>query len=375
MNAAPDILLTKARVVCLRTFDAAEEFDLARAAQALMDQVVSRAAFKTVKPSQLEVPDPPLQVNMGTVTVDAAGLLLHGQLRVKLYATGTASVAAWLDLPANIAISELPLRLAALMDNPGLDRLAQDAAARLLATITSCVRDPRPTLAMVEDYQVVLVTEVGPDITPQMISAHPALPAILLGEPPGPPLSESTRAQALSGAVGYYADELVLLDWNSAFVVDPRGGEDVADILEFATQQLVGFRFYDSLLDTKLSHIHNAFDFHARRRGLSLFSRPFAALAQELALLRVELTEMTEKIDNSLKLVGEPALARVYMAAVEQFRIPQWRVSVEDKLRLVDSLVSLARGENTTGKSLLLETLVVLLILVEIVMGLFSQLH
>lgn len=359
------------QVVCYRTYDAAEEFDLTRASQALMDQVASRASFRRVKPAHLQVQDPPLQVRMGTTKVTAGDTTLDGEVILRLFATGVASVGLWLVLPPGTPLEDLPRLVARLNDNVEVDNLCASMVRRLMSTVGAAAKAPRQALGVMEDYCVVLVRSFDRDIQMTELRRAPALAAILLGEEAdAPPLSRQALRAALGRSLSYYGDELVLMDWNAAFVFDPRGGEDVADILEFTTQQLVEFRYYDAFLDTQLDRIYDEVEKRARKPFRSLLGGDWGRLATDLMMLRVELTEVTEKIDNSLKLAGEPFLARVYLAAVERFRIPQWRVSVEEKITLIDELVGLVRGEITSQKSVALETAVVLLIVLEIVITL-----
>jgi len=366
--------IRQGRVVCYRTYDAAEEFDLTKASSALMDQVASRAAFRRVKPTHLQVQDPPLQVRMGTTKVRCGDLTLDGEVMVRLFATGVASVGFWLDLPTDTLIAHLPGIVAGLNDNAQVDSLASGMVRRLLPTVAGATKEAREALSVMEDYAVVLVSELtAPDVDPAVLKREPALAALLLGEDgQSRALSAQVANHAMERALSYYGDELVVIDWNAAFVLDPRGGEDVADILEFTTQQLVEFRYYDAFLDEQLGRIYDEVEARAKRSFRSLLGGQYSQLATDLMLLRVELTEVTEKIDNSLKLAGEPFLARVYLAAVERFRIPQWRVSVEEKIKLIDELVGLVRGEITTSKSMALEVSVVILIVVEVVIALLQ---
>jgi hypothetical protein len=368
-----DIPLQKPRLVCFRTLDAAEEFDLQKASRLLLDQVVSRAAFRTVKPEHLQVNDPPLLIRMGHAQIPVLEATLQASVLVKLYPTGLVSVAFWMDLPEGLGINAVPAMADALTQSAHVDTLATQMAGALLKTIAAAVRDPRGSLGNMEDYVVLLVGGLGGGATVDQLRRHPAVAALVLGEPGlTPALSPQMQQDALRGAITYYADDLTVVDWNAALVLDSRSsGEDVVDLLEFATQQLVGFRYYDALVDGKLSGIYGEFEVRSRSASSTLVGSPYADLARQLMLLRVELTGMTEKIDNAIKLVGEPSLARVYAVAVDKFRVAEWRRSVEEKLALVDALVALVRGESATGKSHMLEWLVVGLILVEIIMGLF----
>jgi hypothetical protein len=368
------LTLRNGHLVCYRLYDAAEEFDLEAMGPALMEQAVTRAAFRRVKPAHLQVHSPPLQLRMGTFSIKAGPFDLVGELLVRAFETGVVSAGFWFKIPDETSLSALQAPVAALMDNVELDSAAEGRVRKLLAMVGAAAKGPRPSLKVMEEYTVVVARQFNRPITGRELLAHPALPRLLLGETEeGPAISPATRKGALQRALSYYGDDLVVIDWNAAFVFDPRGAEDVADVLEFTTQQLVEFRYYDEYLDSQLGRIYD--EVERRARGPSILGGRFSSLARSLMLLRVELTEVTEKIDNSLKLVGEPFLARVYLAAVERFRIHQWRVSVEEKLKVLDNLVALVRGEANTRKTLALETAVVVLILMELFLGLFKMGH
>jgi hypothetical protein len=113
------------------------------------------------------------------------------------------------------------------------------------------------------------------------------------------PLSAQARAEILKRRFSYYADDLVVLTWDRAFICEPRGDTDVADVLEVANAQLLELRYYDELLDTELPRMYDLVE-EAQRIGHVLASRRFADLARRLYILVAEVTKVREKIDNAL---------------------------------------------------------------------------
>ena len=85
----------------------------------------------------------------------------------------------------------------------------------------------------------------------------------------------------------------------------------------------------------------------------------------------IELSEFIERVENSLKIVGDVYLARVYEGALQELRIARWTEQVTRKQRLLQQAYSLLKGETDTGRALTLETMVVVLILFEILMAMF----
>jgi len=79
-------------------------------------------------------------------------------------------------------------------------------------------------------------------------------------------------------------------------------------------------------------------------------------------------------VENSLKIIGDFYLARVYEAAVEQLRIPAWKETVTRKQQILSDVYGWLKGEVDTARSLTLEVMIVLLIVVELLVAVGSVL-
>ena len=189
---------------------------------------------------------------------------------------------------------------------------------------------------------------------------------ILLGETSTVGLSAPEREEVLSYRHTYLEDDLAVVHWNSAFVVEPSGVEDIPDLLEFATAHLLELRYYDALLDRELHRIYDEIE----RGGSALaniVTRRYRALQRRMAALLLELSEMIERLENAVKIVGDFYLARLYQRAVKRFRLPDWQESVLRKQRLLAEVNDLIGDTADTSRSELLELTIVLLIVFEIV--------
>jgi hypothetical protein len=113
-------------------------------------------------------------------------------------------------------------------------------------------------------------------------------------------LSEAARGDLLRRKFSYYEDDLVVLTWDRAFIYEPRGDSDVADVLEVANVQLLEMRYYDELLDDELPRMNDLVE--TARGGLNILAaRRYAGLARKLYTLVADVTELTEKVDNALQ--------------------------------------------------------------------------
>ena len=58
---------------------------------------------------------------------------------------------------------------------------------------------------------------------------------------------------SLQSSLFYYPNDLVTVGWNAALVYDtPAGAETSVQILEYANSQLLEFRHYDEMADSRV---------------------------------------------------------------------------------------------------------------------------
>src|SRR5205807_927270 len=96
---------------------------------------------------------------------------------------------------------------------------------------------------LMEDFTVFVLPQVPEtDGGSERVFAH-----ILLGEPANRKLAASIVGEVSRRAIRYYEDDLVLVDYDAAVVVDKEEATDLVDIFEVASAQLLELRFYDAL--------------------------------------------------------------------------------------------------------------------------------
>jgi hypothetical protein len=185
------------------------------------------------------------------------------------------------------------------------------------------------------------------------------------------PLSAEARHDLMPHRLSYYEDDLAILTWENALVVDSAEGDtDVQLVLEFANAQLLELRFYDALLDAELPRMYERV---ARARSVprSFPSRRFAHVLSDLQTLVADSTELVERAENALKVTDDVYHAKVYAAALEIFRGRAWRSGIDRKLTIIRDTYSMLHDEAQARRSEALEIGVVALILLEIILGIF----
>jgi hypothetical protein len=255
-----------------------------------------------------------------------------------------------------------------LYESPELDRRARELVAPLLDELRDAL-EKRHDWTELETYTIVHVRECDGHPSAAEILASEVLANLIVGEPAARRLSRRQRDDVLQHAHSYFDDDLVVIDWNSAFVLEPSGSRDIVEILELATSQLLELRYYDGLFDAERARVHREFG-ELRRSAWGLrLRRSWVRLAHDLVRRLLELTEFTERVDNALKVTGDFYLARVYESAVRRFRLDAWRAAIEEKQALLARAYGLVRGEIDTRRSTSLELVVILLIVVEVALA------
>ena len=357
-------------LIAHRLVDAADAIDLARAEalwQSSDGRRGRRTALRSVTPNELAYETPPLSLALPAVTVDLDGDPVAARMSARLYDFGA------ITLEVRVDVTELPWDLFVARCN-ALDRTLGSAAdsdvwRNALDTVRAAIGPAlhRPSQRhLEEDYLVAIVHRCEPALGAAEFPAHADLPALLAAD--ARPLAPAQRAELTAHAYSYYADDLVVLTWDRAFVLEPRQDTDVVDIIEIANAQLLEMRYYDELLDAELARMYDLVA-NTGRGGLTLLaSRRAARLARRLHGLVAEVTQLTEKVENTLQVTEDVYLARVHGAALDLFRVPKLSAAVDRKLTIIRDTYSALYHEASSRRAELLELAIVLLIMFEIVL-------
>src|SRR5439155_15555081 len=108
-------------------------------------------------------------------------------------------------------------------------------------------------------------------------------------------LGDAERGEALQASMSYYPNDLLVAGWVAALVYDtPDGAAPTIQLLEYANTQLLEFRRYDDVLTRVLEDMYKRIE----RRGGLLRRWRMAREAGQLNAMRLDVTELTERMDN-----------------------------------------------------------------------------
>jgi len=357
-------------IVAMRLYDVADTIDLAEIeaiATRVAPTAVTRIRLRRADPKAIAFGVPPVEVGLRPIELELDGTWYTIDAIARIYDFGVVSIALRLhasDLSWDefVALSIAVKRTVAEQDAAALWTELRD---RLLELVGPAIQ--RSTFrGLEEDYQITAVREFDEPLLAEELLSRVDLVPLLSGEMK--PLSAAARADLLRHTYSYYTDDLAVLTWDHAFLYEPSGDTDVADVLEVANAQLLELRYYDELLDRELPRMYDRVaEMRKWVRGLAV--RRYAALARDLHGLVAEVTELTERVENALKVTEDVYLARIYAVALDLFRVRAWSNAVDRKLAIIRDTYQMLYDEAATGRAELLEATIVALIVLEIILA------
>jgi hypothetical protein len=356
-------------VAAYRLVDVGYVIDLKRAAEVLGPQTRGPALLYRAHSEGIEIRVPPLLVQL-----DARGLTVQSrahpvEVTAHLFDFGVCSLR--LTAQANDMTWEQYVEFGRAFDQ-------SDAVRECLTTeIAALVERLRPaidrpgTADEVEDYTVYridrLAREDGTRIDAQSLAPRDLIPLL---STESRALSPEAQYELVSRRFSYYADDLVVVTWDSALIVDPdRSDHDVEYVIEFANAQLLELRVYDGLLDEELPVLYDRIE---ERRRVPAITRRYRPLLAQLQTRVADVTEIVERADNGFKVVNDVYLARVYIAALEVFREQAWRRGIDRKLQIFRDTYSMLNAEAQAARGELLEIMIILLFVADIAISLLQ---
>ncbi len=365
----PEALIDGGTVWVLRMLDVAESIDL-DAARRLTESRGSRRGEPRFRgpekgPGGVQLTTPPLDLELSAVTLGEFTF----RASVRVFAFGTLSVRFALDLPAGTPCREL-VRIAARIERlDGVDAAARDVWAKLSAQFDGAIRGLRGE-DLIEDYVLYEVSRVRG--CPRAEQALAALePARLLLAEPDRELAEVAHESHIGRAIQYYADDAAVIGWNAALVLDPDSSRDELEVLEVATARLLELRNYDRVLARELASVYDAVA--VARSATGLVRSPFEPVTRRAAQLFVEMTDLYDRVEGAITLVGDAYTARLYREAEQRFRLDAYSNAVKEKLATLARVAEVFQAEISHRRALVLETAVVLLIVFEVVLSLLRH--
>jgi len=356
------VQIQKGSVLIYRVFDVAEEVNLSRVEELLKSESNKARLKLTRTPRQAVIMrNAPVTLGLGESELVLSDRNLKIVTFAKFWDYGVLSIQFQIPIQAGMSWNELIDFSAALENDPMIDEAARLRAQELVNIVNPALRDPHSWHEF-EDYAIFFFEELSGIEKVSELAEKVDAARLILAEN-SVKLSVNARKSILESTFQYSDTDLTIIDWNSAIVIEPSGRKEVPEVIEFALTHMMEMRYYDSLLDQRLGILYDSIE-ESRSR---FFNNRFSALSREASTRYIEFSEFIERVDNSFKVVGDFYLARIFRAAGEEFRIPEWEENITRKMNLFARVSELLQGEINVNRSLWLEIIIVVLIAFELV--------
>jgi hypothetical protein len=177
-------------------------------------------------------------------------------------------------------------------------------------------------------------------------------------------LSDAERQEVLQSSISYSHADLLVSGWSGALIYGSgEGAATTIQLLEYANTQLLEFRHYDRLLTSPLGGVYRSLE----REGGLLTAWRLSSEASRLNTIRLDVMELTEKVDNAVKFLSDMLYARLYGVIAAKVGVPDYRRLVDQKLRTAGELYRFMMDQFNQTRSFVLELTVVIILIIEIV--------
>lgn len=350
------------RIYVYRVFDIGKDVNLEKA-QSIFDNTTSVQRFRLNRSSKaMIINNAPLSISIENSKYEALGHVMELDINAKIWHFGAISICLSFDIPSNISWNRL-IEIGNFLENDSnLHQLAQHKVESL---ITALDKERLATMNWdsYEDYILYFFKKLdGCEKNALDVFEKYDVFRLILSEN-NESLSDQIKKAIYESTYQYSRDDLAVIDWNSALIVEPSGSLDIADVIEFALCQLLEMRYYDDQLDEKLTYLYSALE----KKKFGIFQDHYAKMSKEAAMIYLDISDTVESVENSMKVVGDFYLAKIFRAASNRFRTNDWLDSVNQKLENLAQVSRLFVNEANEKKSQLLELIIIFLIAIEVV--------
>ncbi len=355
--------ITKGRVFLQRIYDVADEIDLVRAEQILKTSSSRRLSFPR-SAKQIRLPHPPLELLLGNRPAPLPETPTC-EVTARVYDLGAIAITFAIDLPILDGEGLVAFSARIMAPDEGFTALGRTIADELALTIRGACKIEH-TSTVTEDYTIFRIYATEPKVDADSLATRLDIERLLLGETGA--ISARERSQQSHAVISYSPEELVVIDWNSALVYDTSPSTDLVDLLELTSMQLLELRAYDDIVGTALQGVYAELD----RDRVFFQSTKYSRLSRVIMRMVVDFTEMSDRIENSLRTLGDSWFARVHRAAVHEFDIPSWQRLLDQKLEVLRQINELLVDQISARITVRLEAAIVVLIVLEIFLAMLN---
>jgi hypothetical protein len=313
-------------------------------------------AHKRRTPNYFEYQPPPVRTSSAAESFALGKFATRPSVDLMIYDFGAVSVVY--TVPIEGPFQDLLSLSEELYDNEVLLADSRLRVDRLLEIIAAAAGRPHPA-AVVEDYVIFHVERFNEMFDLRLFTREYGRPIAQILRAERQTLSDQEIEDALSVSVSYGINDVALVDWNAALLIDSEG-DDIRALLEFANVELLEMRYVDQKLDRALDQAYETLS--RRPWSLAWMLGFYSGDLRSLAELQVDNATLFEGVNNTLKLLGDQYLARVSRMVNRRFHLDEWDASILRKLETLESIYEKISDQASNRRLEILEWVIILLI-------------
>jgi hypothetical protein len=305
----------------------------------------------------------PLVIKLGEEELDLKGKERVVMVQARVFDFGVVSICLKMQFAGSF--QELAAEATAISESDAFLRISGDYLSRIQRLVAPALQRPIES-DLVEDYVIFHVSELDEPISgQQLLDLHGKEIAMTL-RAEQISLSDQEVANALANSISYYREDVLVVDWDRAFLYDKEHYNDHINIIEFANTQLLDMRYYDRWLDGELDVLYRELQSERLKTPLLRVAR-YRRLSTRTMLLMTDMLGLIDQIDNSLKAIDTLYAARVHRAISRRLYLDEWKRGLDRKLEALRSISNTLNATIYNQRSTILELSIVILIIIEII--------
>src|SRR5438105_1061741 len=216
-------------LIALRLYDVAYSIDLdkvERLGGAQSPGGAARIKLARAEPKAIEYGVPPVEIRLGNVALQMPLGIGNADATARVYEFGAMSIALRVSV-SDIAWPDY-VDASVTFDRSAMHGEAAQQFTELADSVCALIRpamDRPATHRLEEDYFLSIVQSLDPPLTGDELMQRLDLAPLLSGE--AGELSEATRRDVLRNNYSYLKNDLVVIAWDNAFLLEPSGDLDV----------------------------------------------------------------------------------------------------------------------------------------------------
>ncbi|MFN8371022.1 MAG: hypothetical protein U0T83_10420 [Bacteriovoracaceae bacterium] len=365
--------ISKGSILIYRVFDIGESINIENVAGNLFpNSPMSRFKLKKITNAVI-INNAPLSISLGQLSVTLGGVDHRVDLQAKIWSFGAISLNFIFSIDNNFPLKNLIEHTSLIENSKEFNDIVNVKIHELTLQIDNIIQNKKIWKTH-EDYVIYYIQEFSTQNDKMdlqdLINKNDILFSVLINEGKEV-LSEQLKNTLKENIFQYSKNDMVIIDWNSAIIIEPSGDLDIPDIIEFSLCQLLELRYYDDLLDKELNALYKSID----KETFNILSKNYVKTSREAAKKYIEISEIIENIENSLKVVGDFYYAKIFRAVSNKFRSNDWTKSVNEKLNNLAEISKLLQHEISERRSTYMEMIIIILISIELIPLLVSALQ